>query len=1546
MSDSDSDNFALSGDDDASGSDFGASSSKGKKSPAAKKAAPAKKAPVKKAAAAKVRHPSDFIVECLPSSASIKKAAPAKKPAKAPLASKKHSNDSLSDNGSDIDESPPKKKPKGNKVSDDEDFGGSSSKAPANAKNASEIYQKLSQRDHVLKRPDTYIGSVEAITQPMWVLEPASKTMVHRNITFVPGFLKIFDEILVNAADNKINDPSMDTIKVEIDREKNIISVYNNGRGIPVEMHTKENVMIPELIFGHLLAGSNFDDDQKKLTGGRNGYGAKLTNIYSHEFIVETADKSNSKKYKQIFTNNMGTKKPPKIAENKKDEEWTKITFKPDLERFNMANIDDDTTALLMKRVYDMAGTIKDLKVTLNGERVKVKNFKQYVEMYLNASTNAASDAAGGAAISKPPLIYEVAHKRWEVAFALSEGEFKQVSFVNSIATTKGGTHVDMIATQLANKLMDQIKKKNTAAPVKPFQIKNHMWIFVNAAVENPAFDSQTKENLTLKSSAFGSRCELSEDFVKKVAKTGIIDNVLNWAKFKQDQIMKKTDGSKRSRISGIVKLEDANNAGGKNSKLCTLILTEGDSAKALAVSGLAVVGRDHYGVFPLRGKLLNVREAGHDQIVKNTEIQHIRQILGLKHNQEYKSVDSLRYGHLMIMTDQDHDGSHIKGLIINFLDHFYPSLLRIPEFLVEFITPIVKVWKGKQEISFYTMPQYEEWKEENNDGRGWDSKYYKGLGTSTDADARKYFSALDKHRLPFEAMEPNDRLLIDMAFNKKKADDRKEWLRQFKPGTYLDHAVKSLPISDFVNRELILFSMADNIRSIPSVADGLKPGQRKVLFGCFKRNLVKEIKVAQLAGYVSEKTAYHHGEQSLTSTIVGLAQNYVGSNNVNLLAPNGQFGTRLSGGKDSASARYIFTNLPRMTRAVFHPADDGLLNYLVEDGMGIEPDYFLPTVPMVLINGADGIGTGWSTAIPNYNPVDIVNNIRRLMKNEELENMTPWFRGYKGTIERVDQDKYKVSGTVEKIDDITLEITELPIRKWTQDFKEMLEEMTVGSEKVPKSVQDYEEHHTVNTVHFKIHMTEKNLAEAEKEGLDKRFKLTTTLSTGNMVCFDLNGKIKKYSSPEQILEEFYFKRLEFYGLRKQYLADELTKQLDKLANQARFISMVVEDKFVVSKKRKAQLVAELREENFKPFPKKDKVKGADDPVGQDDEDEQEGLASDYDYLLGMKLWSLSEEDIEKLNRQRDLKEHELHELLKLTPQDIWNVDLDNFMGEWEIALQEDIAAVKSGKPKNKVAIAAALKRKMKATGDDSDSEEDFKPTKKVTKPRAAPKPKAASAKPTIVKAGTPLRDIDEESEAEVLPKPKAKPKAAAKPALKQTTLSKLVDGDDGSDADVIPPPKANTKPAANKTKAAAVDESADSIVEPDSPKPKSKPAAKKLKPAVKKILLSDDEATPAPKARVKPTAKKSVIAESDDDDDFDMSSPVKPKPKAKTVAKKAAAPKTKGKKKLIDSDEEDPFVADSDAEDAPPAPKTTARPGRGAAKKPAYIDMVSDDDE
>ncbi|RKP07961.1 DNA topoisomerase, partial [Thamnocephalis sphaerospora] len=963
-------------------------------------------------------------------------------------------------------------------------------------------------------------------------------------------------------------------------------------------------------------------------------------------------------KYKQVFRDNMSNIGKPKVTANPRKEEYTRITFNPDLAKFGMTQIDEDLEALLKKRVYDMAGTVASIKVYLNGERIKIKNFKQYIEMYVNTAD----------AETKPTIIHQIVNNRWEVAFTVSDGQFQQVSFVNSVCTAKGGTHVNYVADQIVSKLVEAVKKKNKAAPVKPFQVKSHMWVFVNCLIENPSFDSQTKENMTLRASAFGSKCDMSEDFIKKILKSGVVENILSWARFKQDQQLKQTDGKKRSRITGIVKLEDANNAGPRKGRNCTLILTEGDSAKALAVSGLSVVGRDNYGVFPLRGKLLNVRDASHTQIMNNAEINYIKQILGLQHGKVYESADDLRYGHLMIMTDQDHDGSHIKGLIINFLDHFFPSLLKVPGFLLEFITPIVKATKAKREISFFTIPEYEAWKEENDGGKGWSIKYYKGLGTSTAQDAKKYFSAMGLHLKPFQAMDDEERPLIDMAFNKKKADDRKEWLRNFKPGTFMDHSIPEIPIRDFINKELVLFSMADNARSIPSIVDGFKPGQRKVLFGCFKRKLKGEIKVAQLTGYVAEHSAYHHGELSLTGTIVGMAQNFVGSNNINILEPRGQFGTRLQGGKDAASARYIFTALPPITRHIFHPADDQLLNYLNDDGQMIEPEWYVPVLPMVLVNGSEGIGTGWSSFVPNYNPQEIVENIRRLMRGEDPMPMHPWYQGFNGTLEWAD-DRYKVSGTIKKVNDTTIEITELPIRSWTQSYKEQLESWLTGTDKTPAFIKDYKEYHTDTTVHFVITLTEENMRKAEEEGLEKRFKISTTISTNNMVCFDSENRIKRYSSPIEILREFYDLRLNFYQRRKEWLSNQLTTEWTKLDNRVRFIQEIISGKLVVQNRKKADILAELRSRGYAAFPRKtDEAQAGEEQEEEDAGDEKSNKNHGYDYLLSMAIWSLTHEKVQQLMKERAEKESELNVLLAKTPKDLWNADLDAFMMVWQVS--------------------------------------------------------------------------------------------------------------------------------------------------------------------------------------------------------------------------------------------------------------------------------------
>ncbi|KAG0090216.1 DNA topoisomerase 2 [Podila epicladia] len=1263
-------------------------------------------------------------------------------------------------------------------------------------KTIEEIYQKKTPLEHILLRPDTYIGTTEMNKENLWVLDADSPKFIKRDVNIVPGLYKIVDEIIVNAADNKIRDPTMDTIKIDIDKEEGRISVYNNGKGIPVEIHKSEGVYVPELIFGHLLTSSNYDDSQKKVTGGRNGYGAKLCNIFSTEFIVETADKSNGLVYKQVFSKNMSVTGKPKITNMKKPDEYTKISFKPDMARFNMEGIDDDLEALLKKRTYDMAGCVKGVKVFLNGERIKIKSFKEYIDMYMPEGEE------------RPKLIFDSPNDRWEIACVPSDGQFQQVSFVNSISTSKGGTHVDHVTQQIVKELVSTIQKKSKSKNIKPFHIKSHMWIFVKCLIENPAFDSQTKETLTLKASAFGSKCEISDKFLKDMAKSGVVDGVVDLAAAKDAVAMKKTDGSSRSRLP-IAKLEDAQRAGFKRGKDCTLILTEGDSAKSLVMAGFSVIGRERFGVFPLRGKLLNVRDTALSAVAANKEIEAIKKILGLKQNHKYTSVEELRYGHLMIMTDQDHDGSHIKGLVINFFDHYFPSLLKIPGFLVEFITPIVKATKGRESKAFFTIPEYEAWREEADGARGWKIKYYKGLGTSTKEDAKDYFSEMDRHKKEFTPLTDEAQQLVDMAFNKKKADERKEWLSNFQPGTFLDTRINKIPIEDFINKELILFSMADNIRSIPSVVDGLKPGQRKVMFGAFKKKIAGEIKVAQLSGYVSEKSAYHHGEVSLTMTIVGLAQDFVGSNNINLLSPNGQFG------KDAASARYIFTAVPPITRRIFHPQDDALLTYLNEDGDWIEPSWYIPVLPMVLVNGSEGIGTGWSSSIPNYNPSDIINNLRRLMKGEEQVPMTPWYRGFVGDIEKESEYRYKVSGKAFEVDDNKVQVTELPIRTWTTPYKEQLEQWIQGSDKTPSWIKDYDDESTLASVNMTITLKDGQMRKVLEEGLDKAFKLTSSIATSNMVCFDPQGRIKKYNSPEEIVQEFYDVRLDFYRKRKEYLIDMYTKQWTRLDNKVRFILMIISGELQVQNRKKALIVEDMRMKNF--------VSASDldiDPESAANLDVPDPLAvkikvdkgTEFDYLLKMPIWNLTHEKVEELKRERDAKNAELKMLIDKTAHDLWNEDLDSFAVAWEEVLQKDkddaeyMGAGHKGKSKGKTvntkARRAPAKAFIKKQADDDDDDFEDKPKKPVFKPTAK--------KPEVDVKDEPMEDVTPELVAS-----KLKPSTAPK---KQQSIMEMMK---------------------NAKAKAAKDEFESDDNKPSKPKPTAKP---KPKARAKKMISDDDD--------------------------------------------------------------------------------------------------------
>ena len=1070
-----------------------------------------------------------------------------------------------------------------------------------------ESVQKLTHVEHVLKRPDSYVGPVDKTHESYWLLNNTNNNFQKKNISYSPALLKIFDEILVNAIDrNSLHPKNVTQIAVSVDKENGAVTIENNGPlgGISVRMHEKEGIWNPELVFGHLLTSTNYDDNQKRIVGGRNGYGAKLTNIYSSEFSVIIKDGEEKKTYTQKWSNNMTTCHPPKITKHSAATSSVSITFTPDWKRFGMKDMDINIYKIFEKRVWDAnICTTSNCKVKFQGEALPKIIFEAYAKMHEGVTD-----------------LCSVTTDRWSVCVGPSENGLEQVSFVNGICTNKGGTHVDHVASHLASGIIDEMAKK---IKLKPQQVKNTFNIFVRATLENPTFSSQVKSECTSKVQDFGSKFAPNKTFVKNALKTGIQDELLALSKFKEMKELSKTDGgARKSKITGIPKLDDANKAGTNQSKKCTLIITEGDSAKTLAVAGLSVVGRDHYGVFPLRGKCKNVRDASVAQLTGNQEFNDLKKILGLQQGRDYKDVSELRYGRLMIMTDADNDGSHIKGLILNQLHYFWPSLLKLG-FVVSMVTPIIKATKASQTKSFYTDSAFRNWY--GNGQQGWRIKYYKGLGTSTSKEAREYFKQIENLTVKFENDIMTDKSIV-LAFDKKKADDRKMWLLEStaKDPSELEVPygyVKKLNITDFVHKDLVNFSLADLKRSIAHVADGLKPSQRKVMYSCFQKNLTAEMKVAQLAAFVAEKSSYHHGEVSLADTIVKLANDYMGSNNINLLEPCGQFGTRLMGGKDASQTRYIFTRLTKQARKIFDPRDDAVLNYLDDDGRSIEPDFYMPTIPMVLVNGTEGIGTGFSCYVPPFNPKDIKDNIGRILDGKQVVPMRPWFRGFKGKVHKED-DTWMMEG-VWNWKGMNIVVTELPPGRWTQDYKEYLEGLV---EK--KLIGGFTNNSTTEDVHFEIEdYTGKDLL--------KDLKLRKTFRVSNMHLFHPTRGIHKYSSPEEILKDFVELREDHYVKRKAHLIKVLETRATMCGYKSKFVTMVIEGDIVVFKRKKQ----DLEEELSKTFPK---------------------IGGTYDYLLNIKTVQYTEESVKDLLKESKQAKEELEVMKNTSHIEMWKMDIKN----------------------------------------------------------------------------------------------------------------------------------------------------------------------------------------------------------------------------------------------------------------------------------------------
>lgn len=1150
----------------------------------------------------------------------------------------------------------------------------------SNATTLANKYQQKTDKEHVIDNPDTYIGSIENIESTMFVLpdmaaaadtrESQIEKIVQKNIPYNPALYKLFDEAIVNARDHIVRMIQQNSapvssestaknvtyIDVQIDPANGEFTIINDGNGIDVAIHPETKKWIPHMVFGELRTSTNYDKSEKKIVGGKNGYGVKLIYIWSTFGCIETVDHTRGLKYYQEFRNNLDIIGEPVITKLKKSEAskpYTKIHFIPDYARLGLnGGLTPDMMTLLKRRVYDIAAvsdhSAKKVKVIYNGVQVPVKNFQSYIDLYLGSK-------------EETKRVYEFQGDRWEYVIALAPThEFTQVSFVNGIATYKGGKHVDYIIGQIVRKLTDYIEKKKKVK-VNPASIREQLILFLRCDIENPAFDSQTKDYMNTPPAKFGSTCTVSDSFVEKVAKMGVMDIACTLTEAKENKLAKKTDGSKTKSIRGIANFVDANYSGGPQSNECILILCEGLSAMSGIISGLTSDDRNRIGVYPMKGKILNVRGEQQKKISENKEIADIKKILGLEMAKEYKTIEDvhkhLRYSKIMIMTDQDLDGSHIKGLCINLFHSEWASLIRIPGFISFMNTPILRATKGLETIVFYNDGEYNTWKQDFPNGTpssAWKVKYFKGLGTSTSKEFKEYFA--NKKIVDFLYDPTQDDNTIDKVFNKKRPDDRKVWLENYDKTVYLDTSRPSVKYNEFIDHEMVHFSTYDCARSIPNAMDGLKISQRKVLYAAFKRRLTTEIKVAQFSGYVSEHSAYHHGEASLNGAIVNMAQTFVGSNNINLLEPNGQFGTRLQGGDDSASERYIFTLLNQLTRQIFPEADDKVLTYKDDDGTLVEPEFYTPIIPFALINGISGIGTGFSCSIPSYNPLEIIDYLTKRLHGGEFphsigeDSFIPYYEGFKGTIVKLPgESKYLIKGKYERIGDDKIRITELPVGTWTMPYIAFLDGLVDGTtdkagKKIAPIIKDHINLSTEVNVDITITFPKDKLKEyfktttlqssIEVSPIEKLLKLTTTISTTNMHMFDANCRLHKYLSVHEIIEGFYLTRIDIYRKRKEALLFDMRAHFVKLSNKAKYIQGNLSGEIDLRRKTKQQVDMLLDSMTF------------------------QKIDNTYDYLVEMPMNSVTEEKVAKIMKEKSDLEIEIKVLESTSPEEIWIKEL------------------------------------------------------------------------------------------------------------------------------------------------------------------------------------------------------------------------------------------------------------------------------------------------
>lgn len=1108
--------------------------------------------------------------------------------------------------------------------------------------------KELTDVEHVLAKPDAYVGSCRLEDEQHLVVEQDGK-LVLKTITVVPGLFNIFDEILTNVIDQIQLKTGIKNVYVDIDQQKNEITVANDGN---FSLHTDDI----EVAFGKLRSSTHYDEKIKKTTGGTFGIGAKASNILSTFFEVVVV--KDGTKYEVIWKDNMENKTKLKES-NTKESNGVSVRFKPDLERFDNSKLNQDITSLFHRRCYDIKAMFPDINMYFNKKKVPINGPVDYIHyIYPNLDIQKIS-------IDVQTKSKEEEQTSWDVYIGIIEDEQpKHVGFVNGIYTIYG-KHIDGIIHALTRTLKDTLVKtkkwKNLLENLKsPKMLERYFFIFVNAFVVRPEWHSLIKREMKTKVTILNE--EVFQPVIMKFLSHTKLKSYLEedlTAKVQKDVNKNIKDINRlRQKVSGF---REANLAGHKN-HICTLFITEGESASGSLEGGFYKELKDNYGILPVTGKPGNLLKD--DNKVNTQRIKDLMTCMGLQLGKKYTSdadIKTLRYsGGIIIVTDQDDDGFHICGLIISIFYAYWPALYSRKGFIRVFQTPILQVLTNNgQDVvkEFFSKNDYHQWCNKQGREQG-QVKYIKGLASNRPEHFRQYLlrSHLTEHNcitdeqinyiLTLIRESKTDDEQLENIYNKSNVDVRKQLIQtslfdisQREETEELDNELEDrnqviVPFGEYLYRTVVKYFFITAVRRhIPSVFDGLKVVQRKIVHALLHQSSTSFKKLQDLSSIVASCTKYQHGQDSISKALILMTTSRIGSNNLPLLIPDGNFGNRINGGEDAGQPRYLSAKLDPIARLIFREQDLDCLSYRVEEGEKIEPRFFVPVVPIGLFNGHRGIGAGFSTELLPFKPSLVCKLLLDKIKGKKPYKhnwLTPWYRGFKGNITLFDDDIVEISG-VFKLESTKLIITELPLNSSisTQHrYSNLLTELKEAG--IIKSFIDLTVEQT--GFHYEVKLNE----ELDESEIISKFKLTYKTKISNVHMMTADG-IKKYNTINEILDDYYNKRLELYEHRKQYVLDKMKSKNMKLEAQVRFIEEIVKGKLNISNQKKATIVSMLHKGGY--------------PLIDDN----------YGYLLGMPIHHLTlEEKIELENKlENSKKQLEIYE--NTTPKELWIKDIEEF---------------------------------------------------------------------------------------------------------------------------------------------------------------------------------------------------------------------------------------------------------------------------------------------